>query len=75
MNNVSALEELNKKISMFMETYHKLKDENIKLSEELVSTKEKLESQEQEIARLNEEEELRGMEIEEITQKLVSALS
>lgn len=75
MENVSALEELNRKISLFMERYNTLQDENIKLSEELGVAKEKLDLQEKEIASLKEEEELRAMEIEEITQKIEIALS
>jgi len=58
-----------------MDTYHKLKDENTKLTLELGMMKEKLETQKQEIARLQEDEELRGMEIEDITQKIVKVLS
>ncbi|MBU1668788.1 hypothetical protein KKC13_10240 [bacterium] len=75
MRNQSALEELNTKISLFMDTYHRLKDENMKLSVELGMVKEKLEAQKQEIDRLKEDEELRGMEIEDITQKIVKVLS
>lgn len=75
MRNQSALEELNTKIALFMDTYHKLKDENKKLTVELGMMKEKLEVQKQEIARLQEDEELRGMEIEDITQKIAKVLS
>lgn len=75
MKNQSALEKLNTKVSLFMETYLKLKDENRQLSVELGTLKDKIEAQQQEILRLQEEEELRAMELEEITQKILKVLS
>ena len=75
MKNQLALEELNTKISLFMETFSRIKEENKKLVDEIATMKEKLEEQKQEIARLQEEEELRGMEIEDLTQKISNILS
>jgi SMC interacting uncharacterized protein involved in chromosome segregation len=70
MRNQTALEELSAKISLIVEKYSRIKDENIMLSEALAETKKKVEEQNQEILRLQEEEELREMEIEDITQKI-----
>ena len=78
MNNTkkkSPFEELSGKISQLLEKYNTTKDENIKLTEELATLKKSLEDKNQEIERLKEEEELRTMEIEDITQKIMNLLS
>jgi len=78
MNNTkkkSPFEELSGKISQLLEKHNTTKDENIKLKEELATLKKSLEDKNQEIERLKEEEELRTMEIEDITQKIMNLLS
>jgi predicted nuclease with TOPRIM domain len=68
MRNQTALEELSAKILLLVEKYNKMKDE-------LESAKRKIEEQKQEIVRLQEEDELKNMEIEEITQKIAKMLT
>jgi len=75
MRNPTALEDLSTKISLLVEKYNRVKDENIMLSEELAEIKKTVEEQNQEILRLQEEEELRMMEIEDITQKIMKLLN
>ncbi len=75
MRNPTVLEDLSAKISLLVEKYNRVKDENIMLSEELAEVKKTVEEQNQEILRLQEEEELRTMEIEEITQKIMKLLN
>jgi len=75
MQKESILVELGIKISLLLEKYNNIKDENIILSEELTTLKKIVEEQKEEIIKLQEEEELRTMEIEEITQKIMKLLS
>ena len=75
MRNPTALEDLSTKISLLVEKYNRVKDENIMLSEELAETRKKIEEQNQEILKLQEDEELRMMEIEDITQKIMKLLN
>jgi len=75
MKKQSPFEELSTKISQLLEKYNTTKDENIKLTEELATLKKSLEDKNQEIERLKEEEELRTMEIEDITKKIMNLLS
>ncbi|NEW61480.1 hypothetical protein GSY74_09320 [Sulfurovum sp. bin170] len=75
MRNQTALEELGAKISLIVEKYTRIKDENIMLSQELASTKKKVEELNQEVLKLQESEELREMEIEDITQKIGKLLA
>jgi len=78
MNNTkkkSPFEELSGKISQLLEKHNTTKDENIKLTEELAILKKSLEDKNQEIEKLKEEEELRTMEIEDITQKIMNLIS
>jgi len=71
----SPFDELSTKISQLLEKHNKTKDENIKLKEELATLKKTLEDKNREIAKLKEEEELRTMEIEDITKKIMNLLS
>ncbi len=75
MRNQTALEELSAKILLLLEKYNKMRDENIMLSEELEEAKKKIEEQALEIERLKEEDELKIMEIEDITQKITKMLA
>jgi len=71
MRNPTALETLSAKVTLLVERYSRVRDENIKLSKELAEAKKTIEEQNQEIIRLQEDEELRLMKIEEITQKIM----
>jgi archaellum component FlaC len=75
MRNQTALEDLSAKISLVIEKYSRIRDENIMLSEALAESKKKVEELNQEILKLQEHEELRDMEIDEIAQKLGKLLS
>ncbi len=75
MRNQTALEELSAKILLLLEKYNKVKEENIMLTDELIATKKKIEEQNLEILRLQEEDELKIMEIEDITQKITKMLA
>jgi peptidoglycan hydrolase CwlO-like protein len=75
MRNQTALEDLSAKVSLIIEKYSRVRDENIMLSQELAETKKKVEELNQEILRLQENEELRELEIEEIAQKIGKLLS
>ena len=75
MRNQTALEDLSAKVSLIIEKYHRIKDENIMLSEALAESKKKIQEQNEEILKLQEHEELRDMEIDDIAQKLGKLLS
>jgi len=75
MRNQTALEDLSAKVSLIIEKYNRVRDENIMLSEALAESKKKVEELNQEILKLQEHEELRDMEIDEIAQKLGKLLS
>jgi len=71
----SPFEELSTKISLLLEKHNQTKEENSKLLNEIATLKKGLEDKNQEIEKLKEEEELRTMEIEDITKKIMSLLS
>ena len=75
MRNQTALEDLSAKVALVIEKYSRVKDENIMLSQALAETKKKVEELNQEILRLQENEELRDLEIEEVAQKLGKLLA
>jgi SMC interacting uncharacterized protein involved in chromosome segregation len=75
MRNQTALEDLSAKVSLVIEKYSRVRDENIMLSQALAETKKKVEELNQEILRLQENEELKELEIEEIAQKLGKLIS
>jgi len=75
MRNQTALEELSAKILLLLEKYNKVKDENNLLSEELTKARKKIEEQNIEVLKLQEEDELKIMEIEDITQKITKMLA
>jgi len=70
MENKTAIEDLGSKISLILEKYNELKEENSALKEELASTKASLETERQTVAKLKEEDELKDMELEEIALKI-----
>ncbi|NPA61712.1 MAG: hypothetical protein GXO06_05460 [Epsilonproteobacteria bacterium] len=75
MRNQTALEELTAKVLLLVEKYNKTKDENEKLVSELQKLRKIVEEQKLEIMRLKEEEELKNMEIEDITRKISKLLA
>jgi len=75
MRNQTALEELSAKVMLLIEKYNKTKDEHDTLINEIETLKRKIEEQKLEIIRLKEEEELKNMEIEELTQKITKLLA
>jgi uncharacterized coiled-coil DUF342 family protein len=70
MRNQTALEDLSAKVSLVIEKYTRIKDENMMLSEALSESKKKVEELNQEILKLQEYQEQRDVEIDEIAQKL-----
>ncbi len=74
MNQRTALEELDIKITLFLERYEALKEENSKLKETISVNKETEAQLRKEILKLREEEELKDLEIEDITQRISHAL-
>ena len=75
MRNQTALEDLSVKITLLLEQFSRVKDENVKLLEELKEIKVVVQSQKEKIVQLQEDEELRVMELEEISQKIANILS
>ena len=75
MRNQTALEDLSVKVTLIIEKYNRIKDENIMLSQALAESKKKVEELNEEILKLQEHEELRDMEIDDIAQKLGKLLS
>ncbi len=74
MENKTALEALSSKISLILEKYNELKEENRTLKEELNGTKEQLQIQHEEILKLKEEDELKDLELEEIALRIGNSM-
>jgi predicted nucleic acid-binding Zn-ribbon protein len=81
MRNKTVLEDLDAKISLILEKYTLLKDENLSLQEEnerLKSDfnllKDAFQAKNQEIEKLQEEDELKDLELEDITHKISKAM-
>ncbi len=70
MRNQTAVETLSTKITLLIEKYTRVKDENIMLSEALAESKKEIEKLMLEISQLKENEELRDMELEDISEKI-----
>jgi len=70
MGNKTVLEELDSKISLILEKYEILKEEN-RLLRETVASKSEIETRlRQEILKLREEDELKDLELEDITSRI-----
>ncbi len=67
MMNNSALKELDVKVSLLLEKYIELKEENARLKEVINSSKEIEAKLHQEILKLKEDDEMKDLEIEDIT--------
>ncbi len=74
MNQRTALEELDIKVTLLLERYEALKEENRKLKETIALNRETEAELRKEILKLREEEELKDLEIEDIAQKISQAL-
>ncbi|HIP54415.1 MAG TPA: hypothetical protein EYH11_02975 [Sulfurimonas autotrophica] len=74
MENQTALEKLNEKISNFLQEYHTLKGENEMMRNEIVTLKANCELKNQEIEKLNQQNAQKDIEIEEIVNKIESIL-
>ncbi len=74
MGNRTVLEELDSKITLILEKYEALKEENRKLKELIDSHRETEAQLRKEILKLREEEELKELEIEDIAQRINQAL-
>ena len=75
MRNQTAAETLNAKVTLLIEKYARVRDENIMLSEALAESKKEIESLNQEITTLKENDELKEMELEDISEKISKFLS
>lgn len=74
MSDITILEELNSKISLLLQKYDTLKEENRSLEESLQTSRENETKLRQEIAKLKEDEELRNMELEDIVTRISSSM-
>ena len=68
------IEQLNEKIDAMVSRYDNMKHENESLRNEVVSAKAQSEAKDAQIRRLEEENALKDIEIEEIVKKIESAL-
>jgi chromosome segregation ATPase len=74
MENMSALERLDSKVSQLLQKCDALKEENEVMRSELVTLRAEKELKEAEIERLTEENSMKDLEIEEIVAKIESIL-
>ena len=74
-DGLSILERLNKKLEDLIVRYEELVAENANLKNDIVSLERANEEKEKEILRLNEEMELKDLELEEILGKIESLLN
>ena len=74
MGNKTVLEELDSKITLILEKYEALKEENNLLKETVSSSKETESQLRQEISTLKEEEELRNLELEDIALRISKSM-
>jgi cell division protein ZapB len=71
---LNMIEQLNEKIDAMVSRYDNMKHENESLRNEVVSAKAQSEAKDSQIRRLEEENALKDIEIEEIVKKIESAL-
>ena len=70
MVNKTVLEVLDQKITLMVEKYEALKEENKILNETIISNRETEARLRQEILKLKEEDELKDLELEEIAERI-----
>ena len=71
---LNMIEQLNEKIDAMVSRYDNMKHENESLRNEVVSAKAQSEARDAQIRRLEEENALKDIEIEEIVKKIESVL-
>ena len=71
---LNMIEQLNEKIDAMVSRYDNMKHENESLRNEVVSAKAQSEAKDAQIRRLEEENALKDIEIEEIVKKIESVL-
>ncbi len=74
MATKTALEELDSKISLILEKYEALKEENRRLKVTISSTKETETQLRQELTKLKEEDELKELELEDIALRISKSI-
>ena len=74
MINNSIIEELDAKITLVLEKYNALKEENTLLKETIQATRETEVGLRQEILKLQEEDELKDLELEDITSRISKSI-
>ena len=70
----TIIEQLNEKIDAMVSRYERMKNENSTLQNEVASVKAQSEAKDAQIRKLEEENALKDIEIEEIVKKIESAL-
>ena len=70
----TIIEQLNEKIDAMVSRYERMKNENSTLQNEVASVKAQSEAKDAQIRKLEEENALKEIEIEEIVKKIESAL-
>ena len=75
MRNQTSAESLNAKVTLLIEKYTRVRDENIMLSEALAESKKEIASLKEEMVVLKENDELKDMELEDISDKITKFLS
>jgi cell division protein ZapB len=74
MNMQTIIEQLNEKIDAMVARYETMKNENSALQNEVASVKAQSEAKDTQIRKLEDENALKDIEIEEIVKKIESAL-
>jgi len=74
MNMQTIIEQLNEKIDAMVARYETMKNENSALQNEVASVKAQSEAKDTQIRKLEEENALKDIEIEDIVKKIESAL-
>ncbi len=74
MDNQTAIEKLDDKVSQILQQYNSLKGENEMLRTELITLKSEKEIRDLEITKLTEDNAMKDLEIEEIVTKIESIL-
>jgi cell division protein ZapB len=75
MNMQTIIEQLNEKIDAMVARYETIKSENSALQNEVASVKAQSEAKDAQIRKLEEDNALKDIEIEDIVKKIESALS
>lgn len=74
MANKTVLEELDSKITLILEKYKTLKEENRRLEASILANKERETQLQEELKRLKEAEELQELELEDIALRISKSM-